>query len=663
MADEDNLITLVTMTGMDVDLCEQVLREKDGNLAAALEVLMPASDMTAETIPELNEFTQASESPVTQSRPYGNGSSSSSYANSRISQNASPSTRPLQAFSNLGLNNSAATTQSHPRLSQNIGAVRPWEHLVEHEDMNLARGIALSNMRTQNLPAVSQQSRSGPGVPLGQEARDFLSDEDQDLARAIAQSLAEAGSSPPGPTVPSSRESIAHFEFKILYDGETYDISLDGTASIGELKEVIQAMTGVEENKQIITNWPTRIPQSNRESVASIVSDSSIPCELKLEKRVVTLRQSQSSMGSQALGDEDDSDMSVDEDDDSTFASPTPSPTRPSVTRQNGLVPNGNLQPAQFGISFAQRFGDNGPLFLPDTLATTLESALTMGRPVVIYLHSDRVVERNIYVTQVLQSETITNWLANNALVWGWDMTSSEGRDFICYMVNQISGRLYQEMRPANLELPSLVVLALAGSGTSLIDVIEGFHEVESVHEQLEMANAQAQSVISDYMQQKRQARERQQIRAEQDAAYEESRKADARKAEERLAAEARQKEEEEAARLEAERIESEKRASELAEQQRLEEISRNLPAEPTEDGPDVVTIQIRGPQGTRLTRKFLKSNKVQDILDFCLTKGMPISDSKLVIPRPRKVLSDHKSSTLGEVGLQKRELLILESA
>ncbi|CAA2976527.1 plant UBX domain-containing protein 8-like isoform X1 [Olea europaea var. sylvestris] len=118
--------------------------------------------------------------------------------------------------------------------------------------------------------------------------------------------------------------------------------------------------------------------------------------------------------------------------------------------------------------------------------------------------------------------------------------------------------------------------------------------------------------------------------------------------------AEERQKEEEMRRTLEEEQ--------ELKGQLAAKEAS--LPQEPTPDDGNAVTLLVRMPDGSRMGRRFLKSDKLQYLFDF-IDVGRLVKPHtyRLVRPFPRHAFSDGEStSTLNELGLtSKQEALYLE--
>lgn len=89
-----------------------------------------------------------------------------------------------------------------------------------------------------------------------------------------------------------------------------------------------------------------------------------------------------------------------------------------------------------------------------------------------------------------------------------------------------------------------------------------------------------------------------------------------------------------------------------------------SLPREPAIDDENAVTLLVRLPDGSRCSRRFLKSDKLQYLFDFIDTGKVVKSQTyNLVRPYPRCIFSTNDSSlSLNEVGLtNKQEALFLE--
>ncbi|GAX75728.1 hypothetical protein CEUSTIGMA_g3171.t1 [Chlamydomonas eustigma] len=160
--------------------------------------------------------------------------------------------------------------------------------------------------------------------------------------------------------------------------------------------------------------------------------------------------------------------------------------------------------------------------------------------------------------------------------------------------------------------------------------------------------------------------REQRSLRWEQDQAYEDSLAADKAKAESearaRLEAERAQRQAEEAAAAEARRLEMEEKALKDI----LERKQRSLPAEPSSSDSSSVNIMIRLPDGSRLSRRFCKTDPLQAAFDFVDVQSQAVTfrpgSYNLINSYPRKVFSDGTRSTLEDSGITSDTALFLES-
>ncbi|KAK9817835.1 hypothetical protein WJX72_002895 [[Myrmecia] bisecta] len=162
-------------------------------------------------------------------------------------------------------------------------------------------------------------------------------------------------------------------------------------------------------------------------------------------------------------------------------------------------------------------------------------------------------------------------------------------------------------------------------------------------------------------------------IREEQDAAYYQSLRADQEKmqaAEEtrRQAelAERQKREEEESAAAAQREAEAEAARKQRRLERQLKSKAQALPGEPPCDHPDALTVMVRMPNGSRISRRFVKDDPLQALFDYVAVeaKGSDIKPGSfnLVTQFPRKVLSEDTGGSLRDAGLlQKQEAVLIE--
>ena len=148
---------------------------------------------------------------------------------------------------------------------------------------------------------------------------------------------------------------------------------------------------------------------------------------------------------------------------------------------------------------------------------------------------------------------------------------------------------------------------------------------------------------------------ERQMLRDEQDVAFQESLEMDRE----------RQRKEEMAQIEQMEREESERREQQALLNE-LEIKKQRLPAEPASDDPSGLSLAIRLPNGTRLKRRFSKTDALSSVFDYVEIECHPELRNggyRLATNFPRKVLSPSEASTsLEKLGFSTQEALFVEA-
>ncbi|CAF3956685.1 unnamed protein product, partial [Rotaria sp. Silwood1] len=99
-------------------------------------------------------------------------------------------------------------------------------------------------------------------------------------------------------------------------------------------------------------------------------------------------------------------------------------------------VPEGCTNEA-FGLEhfshvFHARYGSTGPILyigpVDQTIQDSLYASIHTRRPLAIYLHNDQSVCANVFCSQVLSADSILEYLANNYVLWAWDVTYDGNR-------------------------------------------------------------------------------------------------------------------------------------------------------------------------------------------------------------------------------------------
>ncbi|CAF4955675.1 unnamed protein product, partial [Rotaria sp. Silwood1] len=123
-----------------------------------------------------------------------------------------------------------------------------------------------------------------------------------------------------------------------------------------------------------------------------------------------------------------DNDLDSYDDDVTVLSANNPNTT---FNKRATLVPEGCTNDT-FGLEhfshvFHARYGSTGPILyigpLDQTIQDSLYASIHTRRPLAIYLHNDQSVCANVFCSQVLSADSILEYLANNYVLWAWDVT------------------------------------------------------------------------------------------------------------------------------------------------------------------------------------------------------------------------------------------------
>lgn len=94
---------------------------------------------------------------------------------------------------------------------------------------------------------------------------------------------------------------------------------------------------------------------------------------------------------------------------------------------------------------------------------------------------------------------------------------------------------------------------------------------------------------------------------------------------------------------------------------QATEASSLDLPDEPAEGSDNCVNISLRMPDGSRISRRFLKSNNLGHIMNFVKKSKPGTTTVRLITTFPKKVFEDGKM-TIEEAKFSKNETLNVDA-
>merc|ERR1712227_768262 len=259
-----------------------------------------------------------------------------------------------------------------------------------------------------------------------------------------------------------------------------------------------------------------------------------------------------------------------------------------------------------------------------------------------VYIHNERSIQSNIFCTQILCASSINEFLLENCIVWGFDVTNLNNKQLIYSQVERMfGGRVASGLkRMSDDEYPVIIVSHGKGASHDVCEMIKGESNVDQVMTKLIVAKDQA-DVRKGEEHRAEQIREQRETEiSNQESEYEKSLRADREKM-----------------RLEQE----EKRCEEESARLHQAEMGEQLPPEPAA-GKNVSTLRFRFPDGSTKSRRFLQDARLSVLFIYIGSEGFAESTHKLVRPMPRLDLSAaNRTQTLLQLGL-KQDQLIVES-
>ncbi|CAF4031805.1 unnamed protein product [Rotaria magnacalcarata] len=305
-----------------------------------------------------------------------------------------------------------------------------------------------------------------------------------------------------------------------------------------------------------------------------------------------------------------------------------------------------------FARVFHARYGSTGPILyigpLDQAIQDSVYASIHNRRPLAIYLHNDQSVCANVFCSQVLATDSIVEYLANNYVFWAWDVTSASNRTRLFETVRRCVGNqcVHRVGSIENDTFPLILIVIRSRGLLELVNIIEGKSTPSEVllnliqsHESFE--EQRLRDVDEEIMREKREN-----LKKQQEDEYEQSLQADLAK--ER----ARQEEYDANERLKQQRL------------QQQEESKARLPEEPSETEKNITRLKIRLPNDEGvLMRRFHINNNLQVLFDYLTTHGRMLGEYKLLTTYPKRDLASlNASDTFEQLKLYPQEQLILES-
>lgn len=315
--------------------------------------------------------------------------------------------------------------------------------------------------------------------------------------------------------------------------------------------------------------------------------------------------------------------------------------------RRNVVDPVGDV--VRFIQTYNDLYGQDHPVFYQGSYSQALNDAKSELRFLLVYLHGDNHQDTPDFCRNTLGNNDVINFINSSMLFWSCNTNSPEGY------------RVSRALRENTY--PFLALIVLRQNKMTVVARIEGpIGPVELTQRLGRLMNENETSLVAARADREERSFN-QTLRQQQDEAYLESLKADQEKARKR------QEEEKEVRQIEQQKEEEELERQRLIQEKenRKEVLKSKIPAEPDSTDPDTVKIVLKLPHGTRVERRFLKSQSLKDLYHFAFCNEDCPDDFHIVTNFPRRTLpcepkdGEPEPPTFAEAGLGKNEMLFVQ--
>ncbi|XP_064652010.1 FAS-associated factor 2-like [Lineus longissimus] len=314
--------------------------------------------------------------------------------------------------------------------------------------------------------------------------------------------------------------------------------------------------------------------------------------------------------------------------------------------RRNVTDPLGDVM--TFIREFEQRYGPIHPTFYQGTYSQALNDAKRELRFLLVYLHGDDHQDTPNFCRDTLCGPDLSEFINVRMLFWACNTNSPEGY------------RVSQALRENTY--PFLALIVLRQNKMTVVTRIEGPIAPTELTAKLTQAMEENEGSLIAARADREERSLNQSLREQQDAAYELSLQADREKERrKREVEEIKQQEEDEVKRKEEE---AQRRLEEIAQRKII--LRSEIPEEPDSSNAESVRIVLKLPNGTRLDRRFLKTQSIKYLYYFVFCHDEAPDDFQIVSNFPRRVLPCEPSEevpdppTFEQVGLLKQEMLFV---
>lgn len=433
-------------------------------------------------------------------------------------------------------------------------------------------------------------------------------------------------------------------------------LRMPGSRTVGEVMSDVYDLTNIPVRHQEWTGWPSECTSDPTMTLAGATGIQHPNHDLTLKKKTTdaattsssTARTTRSKTTTRSTPEvtfsDDDDDMELESpfvEDDFTYR-PTP----------NALIPDDESlsetsATERFAAEFISRYGEMHPVFflgtLEDAIKNSCAAPIRERRPLAIYLHHDASVLSNVFCSQILCAESVVNFLSNNFVTWGWDLSHETNKakllTFVTRHFGSVAASTIRNFKSD--QLPVLIIITRQRGINEVSSVIQGKSTLDELMTNLIESHEVFSDTIRGEMGEALEREERERVRTEQEAAFQESLAIDRAKEEARKDEEIRVQQEierEELMRLAEQKREAHEKELRTAIQKSIQDI---LPDEPAENSTEPVSkIRIRKPDGQFLLRRFRASAPLIELFQFTASKGFPVEEYKVITSFPRRDLS-----------------------
>ena len=297
----------------------------------------------------------------------------------------------------------------------------------------------------------------------------------------------------------------------------------------------------------------------------------------------------------------------------------------------------------RFLTDFESKFGSTHPTFFRGTYNQALDEAKRDLKFLLVYLYSESHEDTEAFCRTVIISQRFIDFLTENNIIF-WSSSSSSPESY----------RVLHQLRKSCF--PYLALIVVKQNLMVVVRKFGGNKSIETLLTELKLSIEDNESGLTAARLEREEWIKSQLIRKQQDEAFAQSLRADQEKERKKL--------EEKSKREAQQRVQKEKQLEESRRKERLlqlrDSLVREIPSEPEPTDPNATKLAIKLPNGTRLERRFLKSQSIKYLyyfvfccrespLDFQIQTNFPPRDLPLKSPQLEDFAFDKDNTVVCE--------------